>query len=290
MKPIHFHLYDMSGPHIFFKPKANDKAKAFTIHCNNSENCEVFKRGQCILKPTFGYTACPYGKYNEYSGPTRRARGFREWCSNLRKQYEGVPYIQEPPKKLATVGDYIYVPYSHATMNENVPFLSKSHFMSNGTCLIKKEDWNVDTIFKILKFSPQALFGGTIHTYQTEEMPLFLRHLEEVMPEMYAALLDKHPHLIPFYKLEKKEYKGRTALLKTIKPCTFHTKGSRSGEYSVAWIWDGVVAKTSSIHAYSSTWGELNNGAVETTYTPSDKTTIVITDNAQVDKNTIFTD
>ena len=124
MTPIHFHLYDMSGPHIFFKPKANDRAKVFTIHCSN-EDCQLRKQGQCMLKPTFGWSRCPYGQYNEIQGPTRRAKNFHTWCSEQRNAFAGVPYIKEPAKKIAVVGDYIYVPYSHADMNESVPFLAK---------------------------------------------------------------------------------------------------------------------------------------------------------------------
>ena len=287
MKNIHYHLYDLSGPHIFYKPKANDKPEAHVISCNNSENCELFKKGQCVLRQTFG-CACPYGRYQRISGPTRRAKGFYDWCRDMNNTYAGVGTLKSPPKKLAIVGDYIYVPYSHASMNENVPFLSKSGFLMGGSDFIKATDWNVDTAFAIINFTPRALFGGVITSYQEEQVPLFIRHLEEVMPNMYSQLLEKYPSLTKSYNLTKKDYIGRTAILKTINPCTFKTDGYK-GDYVVTWVWDGTVATTNSEYAYA-TWGRLKDGTTQTTFTPSDKTTVTITDNSQVGPQTVFVD
>ena len=291
MKPIHFHIYDPRERQLFFKSKANDHAKAYIIKCGNSENCDLFKKGQCAWKPTFGFTRCPHGTYQELQGPTKRARSIGEWVRKLREEYKGVPYIKEPVDKIAVVGDYIYAPYSHANMNEKVPYLSKGGAFMSGSDLIKKEDWTLETIQKIIDFVPYALFGGAITDYQQKIVPKFLLHLEEVMPGMYSELIKVRPEYLVRYNLINKNHVGRKALLKTISPCTFTSKGSREGNYRVTWVWDGKVLTTNSEHAYNSTWGDVDNAdGIALTLTPSDRTIFVITDNAQVNPQTVFVD
>jgi len=176
-------------------------------------------------------------------------------------------------------------------MNEKVKFLSKGGALANGSSFIHKDDWTLETILEILRFSPQALFGGSITSYRTEELPLFLIHLEEVMPTVYAQIADKYPAIIKAMVPEKKNYVGRTAVLQTVVPCVFFTSGSRDGEYRVQWTWDGTKLTTDTRHAYAQTWGEVQNfEKVSTTIIPNEKTTIKITDNAQVNSSTVFID
>jgi len=288
-KPIHFHVYDPSTS--FFKSSKNDAAKRFVVLCNNSENCELHKKGTCILRSFWG-GGCPYGYCSNEEGYTRRARGFGTWIRKQGEMYKGVPSISSPPKKLAVVGDYIYIPYAHANMNKEVPFLGHGGFMSSGSNFIKKEDWTIHNIAKIVAFHPQALMGGYIDSYWKEEVPLFLSHLEEVMPDMYKELLATYPQFIKsFNLLAPKNYVGRKAKVKTLSPCTFRTKGSQDGDYKVTWIWDGKVLKTASDSVYQSIWGSVNKyESLEMTLIPNDDSVIEITDNAQVNAGTVFVD
>ena len=233
---------------------------------------------------------CPYGTYRRVTGPTKRAKSFRKWQADARKQFEGVPYLKTPPDKLAVVGDCVYTPYAHMSMNKDLPYDSHGGFLSSGTNFLKLSDFNVETIQKIVNFYPQAFFGGTIYSYQSEEIPKFISHLEEVFPDLYKQLLIARPEYIERFKLNApKNYVGRKALIKTLAPCTFYTKGSRSGEYKVQWTWDGEKLTTNTEHAYSSTWGEVRDfESVQTVLIPSDKSEIEITDNKQVGSKTIF--
>lgn len=288
-KVIHANVFDPSN--ALFKSSRTKPAEVQTISCKNSENCQLFKKGECTWKHHFSGYTCPYGRYNVETGYTTRAKGFYTWISDKEKQYEGVGTLKASTKKLAIVGDYIYFPYAHANMNEAVPFIAKGGFMLSGSDFIPKENWTLENILKIVNFRPRSLFGEYISTYWTEEMPLFLAHLDEVMPEMYKALLDYAPGLIETYKLNKpKNYVGRTAKLKTISPCTFRTSGYE-GKHKMTWTWDGTTLKTKDTAAYNATWGEVREfESMETIVTPTDNTTIKISDNAQVNSNTVFID
>lgn len=289
MKPIHFHCYNPAGKNLF-KASANDRAKIIVISCSNSENCQLFKAGKCSLAPVFGGCRCPYGKYHSEEGPTKRSAKVSSWCSNHRKTYEGVGYMRDPVKKMAIVGEHIFLPYAHMNLNEAVPFLEKGHIFSSGSSFMKMPDFTVETILKIVNFHPQAFFGGEIATYQTEEIPKFLTHLREIFPNLFAQLVEKIPGILKAYNLEVISHVGRKALLKTILPCIFTTKGSRDGEYKVTWKWDGNLLKTSSNHVYNSTWGDVKAAAVETMLTPADDATIIIENENQFGPNTILVD
>jgi hypothetical protein len=292
MKVVHFHLYDpSSGLHLFGKPKANTPTEYQYVECSNAENCQLLKQGQCAMT-TFLSKNCPYGTYRRAVGPTKRAKSFRDWQNEARKKFEGVPYLKSPPAKLAIVGEYVYVPYAHANMNESLPFGNHGGFMRSGSNFLKLSDFTEENIQKIIDFRPQALFGGTIWTYQTEEVPKFLTHLQEVMPNLYSRILELRPDYIERYKLNApKNYVGRKAFVRTLAPCTFLTKGSREGNYKVKWTWDGQKLTTDTDHAYSSTWGDVKEyESVTTTIVPSEKSVIEITDNCQVGPQTIFVD
>lgn len=289
-KTIHFSLYDpTSGPHIFGKPKANEPTSVRTINCSNSENCSLYKKGECAALPVLFGSHCPYGYFSKLNGPTKKAKSFRSWQEEQRQKYQGAGRVNHATKKLAIVGDFVYIPYSHVNMNETLPFDRHGGFMRSGTDFLKLSDFTLENIQKILDFRPQALMGGEITSYRKEELPKFLYHLQEVFPLLYSQLLDLRPDYVQKFGLDKpKNYVGRTALLKTVNPCTFVTDGYE-GKYKVTWVWDGTKATTNSEHAYGS-WGRLKDyDKMTVEIVPGDKTEMTITDNSQVGPQTVFT-
>lgn len=290
MKPIHFHINDLSGPHIFFKPKANERATAYVVNCSNSENCSLFKIGQCVARKfSIGGQDCVYGRQSVYTGFSRRSKSFRNWISEQRIKYNGVGSLKCPTSKMAIIGDYVYLGYGFISINKDVPFFFGSGY-HKGDNFIKLSDFTIPNIIKIVDFRPQAILGGEIREYQREEVPQFLSNLRENFEELYKELLKVYPRLIKTYSLDNINYVGRTALLLTVNPGTFTIKHKYEGKYDITWEWDGKVAKTKNIHAYQPTWGELKDGSVEITFTPSEITVVKISDNSQVGPQTKFTD
>lgn len=198
--------------------------------------------------------------------------------------------LEYPANKMAIVGDYVYLPYAHMNLNEKVPFLEHGHIFSSGSAFIKMVDFTIETINKIIDFHPYALMGGEILSYQQEQLPKFMVHLREVLPAVYGNLLATRTDIIDRFNLNVVNHIGRKALLKTVPPCTYTTKGSREGKYKVTWNWDGNTLSTKSSSTYNSTWGEIDGELLNVTLKPSETAFIVIENESQVGPDTVFLD
>ena len=289
MKTIHASIYDPSSP-SFFKSKANDRAKFKYITCSNCDACGLYKNKTCSLVPIIGWSRCPYGKYSEETGPTKRSQTLYKWVEKCKKQVEGVGYLEYPNKKMAIVGDYVYLPYAHMNLNKEVPFLEPGHLFSSGSAFIKVADFTVETINKIIDFHPYALMGGEILSYQHEELPKFMMHLREVIPNLFSNLIATRNDVIERFKLNVVNNVGRKALLKTVPPCTYTTKGSRDGNYRVTWEWDGTTLSTKSPSIYNSSWGEIKGEVLNVTFKPAADAFITVENESQVGPDTVFLD
>ena len=279
-RPISRFVFDPSTS--LFKQSKSEPATCETIWCK-LENCPLAEAGTCMWKPVLGWTRCPYGRIQAEKGPTRRSSKFYSWIREKKAQYPDVPNLGYPAMKMAFIGEYVYLPYSHMDMNEEVPFLARSGVFAHGQCLIPQEHWTLDTVLKILDFRPQALMGGEIVSYQQKEIPLFLMHLREY--DMWESLIAARPELNT-----APNYVGRKALLRTLTyPITWTARSSQN-EYPVIWTWDGKRVSTTSKDAYSSTWGQIKLDSLELRGVPAHDTTIVVQQNEWVANDTVFVD
>lgn len=220
---IHANVYDPSRPSIF-KTSKNERAECQTIDCSNHEQCDLYRRGQCANRK-FIRGFCPYGREHVVQGYTRRARKFRKWVSEYQGKYADVPFLDAPNNKLAFVGDFVYLPYSH--MNKQKPLSWKG-------CFIPKTEFTVENIKALCEFRPQVLFGGEIKFYQSESVRRFVLHLSEICPVMYDDLCKIYPQAEGI--VESHSNIGRKAVLSTIKP----NVGVVSGIHKDDWVWDGT--------------------------------------------------
>lgn len=281
METISAFIFDPTNS--LFKQKASEKARCDIIRCSQKD-CPLRTNKQCILKTVIGQANCPYGKFTVEYGFTRKARKYYDWIKERKEKYANIPCLKFPTKKLAFIGDYVYLPYAHITMCKEIPFLTHANIMSSGTPLIKKEHWNIQTVLTLLNFKPQAFFGDTITTYQTEEIPLFISHLREEDKDMWKQLIKEKPELNT-----KQDFIGRRALLKTVNyPITWTP--DTNPKYPVEWTWDGEFLTTNSKHVYNSSWGHVDLESFELKAKPQDNATIEIQDNSWVNKNTKFVD
>jgi hypothetical protein len=266
----------------FFKQPANSRAECSTIRCQ-LDKCPLRDVGSCTYSPILGWDACPYGKFSKENGPTKRARSVHKWVADKKAEFPDAPRLGSPPRKLAFIGDYVYLPYAHMTNNEEVPFLGESGALKKGRAFLPRSGWTIDTVLSLLDFLPQALFGGEIKSYQEKEVPKFRDHLRELDPGMWQQLVEKRPD----YDTTP-DHVGRTALLRTLNsPIEWETKHDR---YRVRWKWDGSTLFTTSANAYDSTWGKIELESVEIRGVPAADATLKIQYNAWVNEGTQFTD
>lgn len=266
----------------FFKQPANERAICTTISCS-LDDCTVRDRGECIMVTVLGWQRCPYGSMSTETGLTRRARGYDGWIKDKKERYADIPQLGLPKCKMAFIGDYVYLPYAHMTMCKRVDFTSRASLFVSGDCMLSRDYWSAGVALTLIDFRPQAIMGGEIRSYQEECVPLFIQHLREIAPDTWSEIIKIRPSLDV-----EQDYVGRTAILSTLRhPIEWTTRGNN---YPVTWKWDGLRVTTSSTHAYNSTWGRLALSGLDLSATVTEKTTVVVQDNAWVTDETVFVD
>jgi hypothetical protein len=275
-KPIHFHIFNPVDS--FFKSTRSEKAKAFLITCCNSDNCDLYKRGECTYRSILGWHKCPYGKYSEYEGYSRKAKHFISWIKEQKELYANVGTLSSTSDVMAFVGDYVFLPYSHMTMCESVPFLAHGGFLLKDNCFLSKEYFTIENIIKLIEFRPHALMGGEIESYQKEQIPKFLKHLSEKANELFLEVIKKSEYAKAQFKLYSNI--GRKAILNTLTP----NIGKFVDIHGAEWIWDGEWIKSINSKASFMIISKFEEIWVK----PGEKTEIVITDENQVNDKTVF--
>jgi len=274
---IHFHIFE---PHkSIFKNLKNDKAEYSYIDCSNQKNCGLYQRGECSCLAILGWHKCPYGKYSKETGPTKRSRSYGKWIEEAKQKYKEIGHLKSHSNVIAKIGDYIFLPYAHMTMNESIPFLKHSKLFAKDNCFLLKEFFTIENIINICEFKPQAFMGGEIKQYQKEVIPKFIIHLSEKMPKTFKELCIKYPKAEEICK--NKNYIGRKALLKTLTPNV-----GFFNDVSSKWEWDGKYLTSTNKTTYLGIVNKIKEIRIE----PGDNESVEITDNNQVNKNTIFLD
>lgn len=275
-KIVDWRLYDPRNS--IFKGSGNDRAEFKTVRCNNSENCSAFKRGQCTMF-NFSGERCPYGSRRREEGFTQRARKYSSWIAEKRESVNGIPQLNTLDK-VAIIGEYIFFPYPHWSLNFNHPGIKSGGFFSSGTQFIKKELFTVELFEKIINVRPQAMMGGTIKSYQEEVVPKIAMEVSEELPEFYAEWEKAYPETASRFK--EKNYVGRKAYLNTVVPGSVFTKGN------IKFTWSGGVLKCEGMKSPLGHIIWAGKGEYISQYTPTDNDIVTIEDNSQVDCNTKF--
>ena len=277
---VHANVFDPRNS--LFKQPANARAECQTITCE-FESCPLRDGGYCACRSGLFCGTCPYGKYRVETGPTKRAASFYSWVSDRKSQYKCVPHLKAPPKKMAFVGEYVYLPYPHMDSCESVDFVKRSSLFAEGTPFIHRDDWSIETVESLVSHVPRSLMGGEITSYRLESVPKFIGHLGECDAEMYQEFVSRNPS----YNMPR-NYVGRTAYLKTLTPnIQIPPKDNR---YPVSWTWDGEKLRTTDRHGFNDTRGGRFDGRITIEIEPTDGATVVVSDNNWVTEATRFVD
>ena len=271
-KVVHFHLFRPEN--AIFKNvrlaffQANARSEIQIITCNNSENCQYHSRGECVCRYSLFGTPCPYGKLKIEQGFTRRARKYNEWCRDKEEKYNGVPYLKSP-KMLGIVGEFVFLPYSFIDMAKNYEWTIKG--------FIRKEEFTADRVIEFVHFQPQALMGGEIRDYQKKVPPELLKHLSEQMPKLFKEVIAKDAKCRERYA----EFSniGRKAILQTLTPNVGQFKDIHGG----LWKWDGKQ-----LHSENSKMSFGLTKFSKASITPLENQEVEITDESQINENTVF--
>ena len=200
--------------------KKSDKAKLHLISCSNKDACDLYKKGTCHYRSYNVKRKCPYGERKLLIGYTQRAKKYSSWVLKKQEEYkeELKSDIGRPAKKLARVGEYIYLPYSflHTYINS----------MTDELFLPRKE-FNENFLNNLLEYIPRSLSGTEIKEFRREILPKIIKHIQEDFPELFK-LISKREKVKEI--LSQFTVIGRKALVSTLKV------GARVKN---KWVWDG---------------------------------------------------
>lgn len=263
-----------------FKQKKSEKAVGYIYSCKCPEKCELYAKGNCVMLKNY----CPYGSKNTTVGYSRMARKFSSWIYEFMDKHKDACNAKlTQPGKMEYFMDLVYIPISFLGLNENIEFVSGGGFFSNNLPIIKRSDFDNEEFIskRIVNFHPRALMGGVIWDYQEKEIPKFLQWLKDLDPALFdkvKALNLDHP---AFAKMTNV---GRKAVLQTLNPNigTFVDPDGR------IWTWDGKYLYSSNARFYGAI---LKTEEIqECRLKPKDHAIVKVTDDNQVNNNTVFID
>jgi len=267
------------GPSMFKGRETPMEAVVTT--CDTHHDCSYYRDGQCLALRGFLTSGCKHGRSTTHKGYTSRAKKFKEFRDKW-KAHEKYNSLDRPPKKLGIIAGEVYFPYAHVTITEDFK-VTGPEFVTR-PAYIPLDKFTVELINDICLLKPQAFFGGTIESYQKETVPLFLTHLKEVLPDLYNQFREVHPE-----QVNDISYVGRKALLRTIKPSKVYYKSKNYPDLNEEWEWDGEY-----LHYLGGYVSRVNitkdYEVVDMVLKPTEKATIVIEDDAQVQDSTVFVD
>jgi hypothetical protein len=274
-RTVHYHMFNPAK--AIFKSLKRDRAKYHSVVCDDVK-CGLLENNTCSMAGTF-IARCPYGKRHSDTGFTVRARKFSKWIRDHNEKYKGIKHLSSPKNKVAIVGDYYFLPYPFMMINTGEPFGKDGGFFKDAI-FIKKEKMTIDNIINICNFTPHAIMGGVITRYQEEVVPLFIKHLSEVVPDVFEKLCAKYERARVLH--DNYSYIGRNAILDTIVPLSGKLIDIHGGE----WIWDGeYLTSTNSRASFL-----LVDSFTECRIKPEHDQVVKITDDAQVGPGTKLID
>lgn len=261
--------------------------EASIISCNMKLQCTLYAQGQCAAIRSLGSDGCKYGRETVKRGYTSRAQKYHKFRNEWRN-HEKYGALEASTKKLAVIGDEVYFSYSFINLkveeSGSITINGPSLGFGNRVAYIPLEDFTTDLIKRICDFRPQAMMGGTISSYQKEEVPLFLSHLKETLPELYKDFLKEHKEYDNTI-----DYVGRKAHLHSLDTCIVEYRSRSYPRLNNTWYWDGEYLNYKD--GYISSLSIISDYEIhEFKIKPHKDATIKITDNDQVTEKTRFAD
>ena len=269
--PINFTYYDPKNS--LFKSGRSDHAFYRVFLCCNSENCDAFKRGKCILLNGLCGLHCPYGKCLRTEGPTKAAKSLNKFLGDANEKYRDVKYKLSHLNFTCKINEYVYIDLPHL---KNYVNSISAEMISDGH-MIRGELFTVDFIKTLIVFRPRALFGSEeIKAYQRDEVPKFIKQLKRYFPDKYVAIVSDMPEVSE--RIQEINYIDKLALVTTLLPGKVRLSTNLLD-------WDGEAIKGKGNQM--TFWGLTDEDVV---ITPGEKTYVKVADNETVTDETVFKD
>lgn len=282
MDEVHVGLY--GGKSIFGGREV--PLEASIIKCSQKDNCSFYNEGQCMAIRSLGSTGCKYGMEQVVRGYTSRAKKYSEFKTKWvgHEKYQNLKSVQN---KLGIINNEVVLPFNYIKVVEDrgeyvVIGTNDSNQDRKETKYIPLENFTAELIYKMCVKRPYAVFGGEIISHRKEEVPKFLASLKRLLPDVYSKFIKDYPEFDT-----EIDYVGRKAKLLTVNPSNIKDNNDRYPNLNSEWYWDGEYLNY--VKGYVSSITFLDNYEVaEYKIKPTEDTTITITENVQVNDDTVF--
>ena len=204
------------GGKSFFRGIRDTKYRAEVISCD-CEHCSFREKGMCLKVTSVLSHFCEYGKKYIFEGYTPQAMACHEWLHVFRSDetYGKLSYVPSDIR-FGVIGEYYFIntTFVGVTWKENGEYAFETTTGPKSHVFIKKEDINVDFLEDLLSYKPYALMGGVIREYQESIVPMILRQMRALAPELFSLLTETYPHFADIVP----NFVGKTVYVKTLKP------------------------------------------------------------------------
>lgn len=268
----------LSKPHnSMFKQFRNDKAQFKLVYCDNSENCEAYKKGACVMF-SFSAQKCPHGTKSVETGFTPKARKYFEWIKEREDRVKDIPQLDEQAHMFST-GEYIWNRFDNWTNDSRMNESNKRIMFAAGKQFIPKNDFTPEFIQKMIEARPQAMFGGTIKSWTEKDVPRMVRQIKTAFPDIYEAWASKYPaHAEQYANISDV---GRKAILQTLSPGVVINNKKKG-----IMVWDGEYVTCDNFYDL---WFDIK-GHASVKIKPRERFAIEVISDNLVNDNTEFVD
>lgn len=264
------------------------KNRAEIVMCDKCDNCSFYKKNQC-LNVTQGFTyGCKFGRIDKVSGYTQRAQKRYTFDSKY-KSDECYGKLKHPNDwRVGLIDDIVVFNLTFAICDKKYWNSWKHEWEDLEEYRVRETGFGIGTysyiplselttevLYRILKYKPMTMFDyKEIKDYQNKIVPNILFELSKLLPDIYAKLIDEYPE----FKDVTPNFMGKKALISSLADgIALKDRGTfiKQGDYLVSDCWNSAFLPFGS-----------NSAEVKIKITDSMK--CEITDNSQVDENTVF--
>lgn len=245
-------------------------------YCEKYKECSFYKKGKCFCAGRIGEN-CKYGRKENITGYTSRAIKYNEFKRKY-KEDECYAKLNEPNNKIGKIGNTFVINMRYLHEMEGGGYKIETNAFSHPLIYIPEKDFTNKLIHIICDGKPKTVFGNEIiKSYIEEDVPRFLYELKTEFNEIYKSFTNEYTE----YKNKEINFVGRTAYIYSLRD------GLELKDKAI-FVKQGEYLK--SITNYSSVFLPFNAKEAELILKINPKMTIKITDNSQVDENTMFAD
>lgn len=251
--------------------------RAEIVQCDKYKKCSLYKNGCCLKITSMFSGTCKFGEKTAIKGYTSRAKKYFKFRDMYKEDAKFNSLHYPDACYVALIDDTVYLNLEFAVLDKNDigEWFIDDAVLRSGAVWLPLNELTPDLLNMICSYRPHALMGGEIYSYQKEQIPNILIQLKKILPDIYKEFITKYDR----FDIEP-DYVDKYAYVNSIKDGTViaDSKGNRfikNGNYLTSDSWSSCFlpfdARTCSIK-------------IEIT----DTMVFKITDNSQVDDDTVF--